>query len=289
MHKKDRKIQIQLYSKGTDKPETYSVSIVVVASWILGFVTIVLAFLFWLPSNIISEKFFRVFEIAKEQRAMQLMANKMEKQISEVNLKIENGANLREKVSQLAYLENSSTNSSTSAGTAKSKAKIKKTSVDFEYVKTTLNTFRSLRDSLSSNEEYAKSLPLSYPLRHKRSITNRFGLIRDPFTKTELPHRGLDFAVSEGDTVIATGNGTIDGVIKQRSGFGLTVEIQHSPRIKTVYSHLQDVFVQPGKPVQKGQPVALAGRSGSVLWPVLHYEVRLDDQPIDPEDYFITP
>jgi len=285
MPKKHRNIQIQLYSKGTDKPEAYSVPIVVIASWLLGFVTIVLAFMFWLPDNIISEKFFRVFEIAKEQRAMQLMANKMEKQISEVNLKIENGTNLREKVSQLAYLKNSNNY----AGTADTKVKSKKKSVDFEYVEITLNTFRSLRDSLSSNEEYAKSLPLSYPLRQKRNITNKFGLILDPFTKAELPHRGLDFAVSEGDTVIATGNGNIDGVIKQRSGFGLTVEILHSPRIKTVYSHLQDVFVQPGKPVKKGQPIALAGRSGSVLWPVLHYEVRLDDQPIDPEDYFITP
>jgi len=289
MPKKRKKIQIQLYSKGTDKPETYSVPVVVVASWLLGLVIIISAFLFWLPDSMISEKFFRVFEIAKEQRAMQLMANKMEKQISEVNLKIENGTNLREKVSQLAHLENSNNEATSASSASNAKAKNKKTSVDFEYVKTTLNTFRSLRDSLASNEEFAKSLPLSYPLRQKRNITNRFGLIRDPFTKIELPHRGLDFAVSEGDTIIATGNGIVDGVIKQRSGFGLTLEIQHSPRIKTVYSHLQDVLVQLGKPVKTGQPIALAGRSGSVLWSVLHYEVRLDDQPINPEDYFITP
>jgi murein DD-endopeptidase MepM/ murein hydrolase activator NlpD len=275
------RIQVQLYSKGTDKPESYSIPVMVVVGWLLGLAIIVLAFKFWLPGNMISEKFFRVFEIAKEQRSMQLTANKMEKQISEVNYKIESGNSLREKVSQLAYLENSD---------APSEAKNKKmSSVDFERVKATLGTFKELRDSLQANEEYAKSLPLSYPLRRKRSITNKFGIIQDPFTKTELPHRGLDFAVSEGDTVIATGDGIIEGMIKQRSGFGITLEIHHSPNIKTVYSHLQSVLAQPGKHVKKGQAIALAGRSGSVLWPVLHYEVRLDNQPINPEDYFITP
>jgi len=286
MPKKRRKIQVQLYSKGTGKPKTYSIPVVVVAGWLLGLVIIVLSFLFWLPDNMVSKKFFTVFEIAKEQRAMQLMANKMEKQISETTFKIESGNSLREKVSQLAYLENNNSTETAKTKTAKNK---KTSSVDFEYVKTTLNTFKNLRESFLANEEYAKSLPLSYPLRQKRSVTNKFGLIQDPFTKTELPHRGLDFAVSEGDTVIATGNGIVDGIIRHKSGFGLTLEIQHTPRIKTVYSHLHSVLVQPGKQVKKGQPIALAGRSGSVLWSVLHYEVRFDDQPINPEDYFITP
>jgi murein DD-endopeptidase MepM/ murein hydrolase activator NlpD len=139
-----------------------------------------------------------------------------------------------------------------------------------------------------ADEPYAKSLPLLHPIKQHQNITGKFGRLQDPITRRELSHRGLDFAVREGDTIIATGDGIVDGIINQRFGFGTTLEIQHSPRIKTVYSHLQSVLVQNGKPVKKGQAIALAGKSGSVLWPVLHYEVRFDNQPIDPEDYFIT-
>jgi len=286
MAKKHKKLQIHLYSKGTDKPESFDIQVRVIGGWIFGIIIIILGFVFWLPDNMINLKNFRVLEIAQEQKAMQLTANKLEKQLAEANLQVKNSRALKEKINQLAGLPIDSAQPEKKNTTKSNKGK--KILADLDRIRKSQETFKKLRDTLLADETYAKSLPLIHPVKQHQHITSKFGKIQDPITKRELSHRGLDFAISEGDTIIATGDGVVDGVINQKFGFGTTLEILHSPRIKTVYSHLQSVLVQNGKPVKKGQPVALAGKSGSVLWPVLHYEVRLDNQPINPEDYFIT-
>jgi len=286
MLKKRKILQIHIYSKGTDKPEFYGISMRVICGWLLGLAIIIFGFVFWLPDNMINLKNFRVLDISKEQRAMQAAASKLEKRISEANAQIENGRNLREKTNLLAGLSNAE-DKIEEAPKAKG-YRGKRATADLDRIKKTSETFKKMRDIILENEPYAQSLPLLHPVKQYQKVTNKFGLVQDPLTKREIPHRGLDFAVKEGDTVIATGDGIVESVVSSRTGFGTTLEIQHAPHIKTHYSHLQQVFVQPGKPVKKGQAVALTGKSGSVLWPVLHYEVRYDNQPINPEDYFIT-
>jgi len=286
MAKKRKKLQVYVYSKGTDKPESYEIPVRVIGGWIFGLAIIIFGFVFWLPDNMINLKSFRVLEIAQEQKAMQLTANKLEKQIYEANSQIKNSRSLREKINQLAGIPVDTIDPEKRP--APKTYKGKKILADLESIKKSQDTYGKLRDALLADTTYAKSLPLLHPIIQHQNITSRFGRLQDPITKRELSHRGLDFAVSEGDTVIATGDGTVEAIINQRFGFGTTLEIQHTPRVKTVYSHLQSILVQSGKPVKKGQPVALAGKSGSVLWPVLHYEVRFDNQPINPEDYFIT-
>jgi murein DD-endopeptidase MepM/ murein hydrolase activator NlpD len=288
MFKKGNRIQIQIYSKGTDKPESYSIPLKRIGWWLVGFAIIVFGFIFWLPGNMINLKNIRVIEIANEQKAMQLTANKLEKQITEANSQIEGGRSLREKINQMAGLSASSEKLKEKVSTKK-KSKNKKLSTDFEHLKKSLETFKDMRDALLADEQYASSLPLLHPVKRHQNLTNRFGMIQDPLTKKELPHRGLDFAVSEGDTVIAPGDGIVESVVRKSHSFGNTLEIQHTQNVKTVYSHLQNILVQSGKSVQKGQPIATAGKSGSVPWSVLHYEVRYNDQQINPEDYFITP
>jgi murein DD-endopeptidase MepM/ murein hydrolase activator NlpD len=285
MAKKYKKIQFHVYSKGTDKPENYNIPVRVVVGWLIGLAIIILGFVFWLPGNLVSLKNFRVLEIAKEQRAMQLKANKLEKQISEANLQIESSRNLRNKINNMAGISNEEKEETP----IQKNARLRRTTTDFIHIKKTLEEFRNVRDALVENDQYAQSLPLLHPIKQHQKITNRFGLVQDQLTKRKLPHRGLDFIVNEGDTIIATGDGIVESTVSRKTGFGITMEIQHTPRIKTVYSHLQSFLVQSGKPVKKGQPIALAGKSGSVLWPVLHYEIRYDEQPINPEDYFITP
>jgi len=286
MAKKRKKLQVYVYSKGTDKPESYSIPVRVIGGWIFGLAIIILGFVFWLPDNMINLKNFRVLEIAQEQKAMQLTANKLEKQIYEANSQIKNSRSLREKINQLAGIPVDTIDPEKKPAPRTYKGK--KILADLDRIRKSQDTYKKLRDALEADVAYANSLPLLHPLIQHQNITSRFGRLQDPITKRDLSHRGLDFAVSEGDTVIATGDGTVEAIINQRFGFGTTLEIQHTPRVKTVYSHLQSILVQNGKPIKKGQAVALAGKSGSVLWPVLHYEVRFDNQPINPEDYFIT-
>ena len=283
---KRKRIQIHLYSKDTNKPEYRSVSLRVIGGWLLGLVIIVLGFMFWLPDNMMNLKNFSALEISKKQRAMQESANKLEKQIVEANLQIEGGRNIRDKTNKLAGFSSDAENLEKVPVAKNGREKV---TTDFEQIKETLETFRRMRDAFLENESYTQSLPLLHPVKRHQKITNRFGLIQDQLTKRELPHRGLDFAVREGDTVIATADGIVENVTNERTAFGISLEIQHTPKIKTTYSHLQGVLIQNGRPVKKGQAIALAGKSGSVLWPVLHYEIRYNNQPINPEDYFITP
>ncbi|GHV10749.1 hypothetical protein AGMMS49938_00310 [Fibrobacterales bacterium] len=280
MKKKSKRFEIRLYSKGTGRPVFFSIPVRVIFGWVLGLAIIIPAFIFWLPENMLHLKNLRVIEVSKEQKTMQLTANKLEKQISEADVKIEDGHNLRFRINQLAGIRELHKNDSSAVNLQ---------SMNFTRVTNSLKIFSALRDSLVANEQLAAALPLLHPVKRHQNITNRFGIVQDPLTKRELTHRGIDFAVRDGDTIIATGNGIADSVLNRKSGLGTTLVIKHSPHIESAYSHLQAIFVKAGSHIKKGQAVAIAGRSGSVNWPVLHYEVRYDGQPINPENYFITP
>lgn len=152
----------------------------------------------------------------------------------------------------------------------------------------TYKTYSLFRDTLLSNPGRAEAIPVLHPLKKHHIITNRFGMLFDHFTDQNLPHRGVDFFADEGDTVIATGAGT---VIEARShrGFGLSVKIQHTENARTFYAHLEKNLVKQGDHVKRGDPIATVGRSGRTAGSGLHYEIRIDGEPVNPEDYFIVP
>ena len=133
----------------------------------------------------------------------------------------------------------------------------------------------------------ASMVPVLHPFKNSHAVKNRFEMIYDHFTEQELPHRGIDYVAAVGDTVVATGAGVVAEVRNHR-GFGLSMKIEHMPGIKTFYAHLGQALVQPGVRVRRGQPIAIIGESGTESSVALHYEIRLDGTPINPEDYFIT-
>lgn len=148
-------------------------------------------------------------------------------------------------------------------------------------------SFRNLLAKLESDSALAANLPIIHPFKNGRAVKNRFEMIYDPFTEQELPHRGIDYVAQVGDTVVATGGGIVDDVRTHR-GFGLTIKLDHKPGIRTFYAHLGKALVQPGSRVRRGQPIAIIGESGTESSVSLHYEIRLNGVPVNPEDYFIT-
>jgi len=148
--------------------------------------------------------------------------------------------------------------------------------------------FRFFLDTLKRNANYARTLPLIQPLRHHSMVTGRFALVHDQHTGDDLPHKGIDFATFEGDTVIAPGAGMIASIVNEK-GFGLSITIVHNERTETFYGHLSATLVKAGQSVSRGQPIGLVGRSGRAAGPHLHYELRIFGQPVNPENYFITP
>ena len=149
------------------------------------------------------------------------------------------------------------------------------------------STFRKTLNKLENDSALAARIPVLHPLKNHHDIKSRFEMVFDAFTDQELPHRGIDFLAAEGDTVYATGGGTVVEVRKHR-GFGLTMKIEHMEHVKTFYAHLGETLLKPGAKVRRGDPIALIGKSGLQSSLGLHYEIRVNGVPVNPEDYFIT-
>lgn len=148
-------------------------------------------------------------------------------------------------------------------------------------------SFKKLLSALESDSIAAEKIPVLHPMRNNHAVKKRFEIVYDPFTDSELPHRGIDYVAAEGDTVFATGAGSVSEVRKHR-GFGLAVKIDHGHKVRTFYAHLGRALVKQGEQVRRGQPIALIGESGTQSSIGLHYEVRIDGISVNPESFYLT-
>ena len=97
-------------------------------------------------------------------------------------------------------------------------------------------------------------------------------------------HEGLDIAAPTGTPVLAPAKGTVEFVGK-KSGYGLTVIINHGGNITTLFAHNSQILVFEGQSVKKGQIISEVGNTGRSTGPHLHYEVRKDGEPVDPSEF----
>lgn len=101
-------------------------------------------------------------------------------------------------------------------------------------------------------------------------------------------HTGIDLAVPLGTPVFAAADGVIllaRGMTDASGnlvGYGNLVVIQHDANLRTLYGHLMTIGVKPGDLVKRGQLIGLVGSTGNSTGPHTHFEVRLDDSPVDP-------
>jgi murein DD-endopeptidase MepM/ murein hydrolase activator NlpD len=113
------------------------------------------------------------------------------------------------------------------------------------------------------------------------AVTSGFGPRRDPLDGTDKYHTGVDLRAAEGSPIRVAG----DGVVRNagpRGGYGNAVEIDHGGGLTTLYGHASELLVKPGEKVSQGQPIALVGQTGRATGPHLHFEVRMNDRPVDP-------
>ncbi len=114
---------------------------------------------------------------------------------------------------------------------------------------------------------------LQWPLRGV--LYARFG------KKGREPHDGIDLAAPAGTSVRTAGEGLVLFAGPQ-SGYGLIVVVGHEKGLVTVYAHSRDLRVRTGQSVRPGQVIATVGESGKTSGPHLHFEVRVDGEPVDP-------
>jgi murein DD-endopeptidase MepM/ murein hydrolase activator NlpD len=115
-------------------------------------------------------------------------------------------------------------------------------------------------------------------------VTSSFGEREDPFNGEGAFHAGLDISAPSGTVVRATGDGQVDSAAVM-SGYGRQVVIDHGHGIRTVYGHLSGMIVIAGQHVVRGQIVGYVGQTGRSTGPHLHYEVRINNVPVNPHKY----
>ena len=148
-------------------------------------------------------------------------------------------------------------------------------------------SFKKLLAALEKDSVTAEKIPVLHPMKNGHAVKKRFEIVYDPFTDSELPHRGIDYVAAEGDTVYATGAGSVIEVRKHR-GFGLSIKVDHGHDVRTFYAHLGKNLVNQGQTVHRGQPIALIGESGTQSSIGLHYEIRIDGISVNPESFYLT-
>jgi murein DD-endopeptidase MepM/ murein hydrolase activator NlpD len=114
-------------------------------------------------------------------------------------------------------------------------------------------------------------------------LTSGFGVRRHPLLGYTKMHTGVDFGASSGTPIHAAGSGVI-GVAGRESGYGNVVEIQHNAKYKTMYAHMSRFAqgIRRGVQVNQGQVIGYVGSTGRSTGPHLHYEVRINDRPVNP-------
>ena len=98
-------------------------------------------------------------------------------------------------------------------------------------------------------------------------------------------HTGIDLVEPFGSPVYAADDGVVALVGSSSSGYGNYVVIAHSGGLDTLYGHLSTALVKVGQPVMQGQPVGLEGSTGNSTGPHLHFELRINQKPVDPTPY----
>jgi murein DD-endopeptidase MepM/ murein hydrolase activator NlpD len=98
-------------------------------------------------------------------------------------------------------------------------------------------------------------------------------------------HTGIDLVEPFGSPIYAADDGVVALVGSSSSGYGNYVVIAHTGGLDTLYGHLSTALVKVGQTVAQGQPVGLEGSTGNSTGPHLHFELRINQKPVDPTLY----
>jgi murein DD-endopeptidase MepM/ murein hydrolase activator NlpD len=128
------------------------------------------------------------------------------------------------------------------------------------------------------------TVPVRKPIPGEVDMSSGFGVRVDPFLHGAAMHTGIDLRGEEGETVRATAAGTVSHA-GWSGGYGKMVEIDHGNGLATRYAHLSAIDVRVGDKVRIGQTVGKLGSTGRSTGPHLHYETRVEGDPVDPQKF----
>lgn len=112
-------------------------------------------------------------------------------------------------------------------------------------------------------------------------ITSRFGM-RNPTVPT-VPkyHTGIDIARVVGTVIISAIEGDVE-LVSSHGDYGNHIKITNG-EVSTLYAHCSKIYVKQGDHIVQGQEIAEVGETGNVTGPHLHFEIRRNNQYVDPD------
>jgi murein DD-endopeptidase MepM/ murein hydrolase activator NlpD len=138
-----------------------------------------------------------------------------------------------------------------------------------------------------NRKDYLDNIPSTWPVKYNNMnrITSPFGYRVSPFTGNIAMHSGIDITGEYVQELVSTANGTVLKVLFFHPEYGRMVMIGHSYGYKTLYAHMDRIFVKRGQRVKKGQVIGVMGNTGLSMGLHVHYEVRKGNRAVNPIDY----
>jgi murein DD-endopeptidase MepM/ murein hydrolase activator NlpD len=226
-------------------------------------------------------------QLLEEVKAVQLELVEQQKQVERRKVKIET------EMREIAVLQNkvSREHRKVSAKVSTTKVALDKVQNDRERLERALDELEATSKRLeaqirlSQQGNQGKILgtgQLCWPVSGR--ISSPFGWRMHPILRKKKYHSGIDLAIPSGTAVKAADGGRVL-VSGWQGGYGNFIAIDHGKGISTCYGHNSRLLVRAGEWVKKGQTIAFSGNTGLSTGPHLHFEVRVNGNPVNPLGY----
>lgn len=149
-------------------------------------------------------------------------------------------------------------------------------------------SFDEVIDLAKTKEERMAAKPSIQPvsLSELTRFGSSFGMRLHPILKKYRPHNGIDLTAPRGTKIYATADGVVVQANYTTGGYGKKILIDHGYGYKTLYGHCNKFLVERGQKVKRGEVIGLVGSTGLSTTSHLHYEVWVNNRPVNPINYY---
>jgi murein DD-endopeptidase MepM/ murein hydrolase activator NlpD len=149
-------------------------------------------------------------------------------------------------------------------------------------------SYEEVVELAKEKEVFLASIPAISPIADKdlTRFASGYGYRIHPIYRTRKMHTGIDLTAPTGTEVYATGDGKIIKTGYTPGGYGKRIIVDHGFGYKTLYAHLNDIYVKEGQKVKRGELIGAVGNTGRSTAPHLHYEVRKNNKTENPVNYY---
>ncbi len=156
-----------------------------------------------------------------------------------------------------------------------------------EQAKSLQERVQELAEIIIQQQDLMDRTPSILPVNAKNFwFSSRFGWRRSPFTRAREFHKGLDISGRKGAPIVAPAKGRVIG-----RGYddyqGNYLQIDHGWGCVTTFAHLLNFNVSLGQEVERGEVIAFMGSTGRSTNPHLHYQIEVNGEVVDPNNFII--